>query len=406
MHNFNENDKIKICSAIERGVRFGAEGVTCCGGSDILSPVIITAEEMASGNVTYDLVVQRRIELFERLNGLREGPTGSCLKCSLLTERRYGDVNFEYLGNHDIRGVCSFNIQHYTMCNLRCSYCLFTIQNNFKPPKYNNIIEFIELFRSRGKLLGGSWIDFNGGEPAILDNFDEILDYLVENNVGSVVIYTNSLKYSQSIYNALKENKIHIFTSIDAGTPSTYKSMKRVDGFAKVISNMIRYRESQTKMMFVLKYIICDTNRTDDDLYGFIFAMLLIKPSHVYICPDFSYIKGDIPYESVEFGARMWVLLEKYGAGSTTVYIQSDDMIASQKMKKFSEDIRIKYKELKEKIDYNVDSNSLLYAINNYENRFEDIIKNVNDLAWWIPIRKLRDKFRNKIFKIRAEQSK
>ena len=77
MHNFKQNDIVKICKYIESGVRFSYEGITCCCANTFISPVIITAQEMASGKVTYDLVVQRRIELFETLNGLREGPTGS-----------------------------------------------------------------------------------------------------------------------------------------------------------------------------------------------------------------------------------------------------------------------------------------------------------------------------------------
>lgn len=85
------------------------------------------------------------------------------------------------------------------------------------------------------------------------------------------------------------------------------------------------------------------------------------------------------------------------------MYIQSDDMIGDPKFAKFSKDIREKYKELKEKNYYQdnlyniVKINAELMSISNNESRIEKIIKNVNDLAWWIPIRKLRDKFRNKV---------
>ena len=409
MHNFQPTDKVKICKYIESGVRFFYNGITCCCVNTFQSPIIITAEEMKNGEVTYELVVQRRKELFEKVNGLREGDTGSCLQCNLLMEREYKDVNFEYLGGHGY--VSGFNIQHLTLCNLRCSYCYFTKVNNFKPAIYNNITEFINLFKEKGKLIGGNWIEFNGGEPTLLENFDEILDYLIKNNCGTVCLFTNSLKYSQSVFNALKENKICLITSIDAGTPSTYKKMKKVDGYIKVLDNLIRYKSSGTKTsLFALKYIICEENMNDDDLYGFVFAMLLIRPSHVYICPDFPYGDREIPYESVEFGAKMWLLLEKYGKGSTIVYIQSDDMKGDPKFAKFSNDIRLKYKELKDKMDYDeelynivkinesLSNNAELYnVINSYENKLNNIQNNINKLAWWIPIRKWRDNFRNKM---------
>ncbi|WP_295161151.1 radical SAM protein [uncultured Brachyspira sp.] len=407
MNNFKPNDKVKICKYIESGVRFYYGGITCCCANTFQSPIIITAEEMKSGKVTYELIIQRRIELFERLNGLAEGPTGDCLKCNLLMEREYKDVNFDYLGGHGY--TSGFNIQHFTSCNLRCSYCSFTTENNFKPPVYTNLIEFIELFRSRGKLIGGNWIEFNGGEPTILEDFDEILDYLTKNNCGTVMLFSNSLKYSESVYNALKENKIFITTSIDAGTPSTYKKMKRVDGYIKVIENMIRYKMSGTKSMFVLKYIICEENRSNDDLYGFVFAILLIRPTHVYICPDFPYGDKQIPDESVEFGARMWLILEKYGKGFTTVYIQSDDMKGDPKFAKYSGDIRAKYNELKDNMNYEEDLynivkfNEDLSNINFY-NKLNNIQNNINKLAWWIPIRKWRDNFRNKI--LNADQTR
>ncbi|TKZ15772.1 radical SAM protein, partial [Brachyspira catarrhinii] len=77
------------------------------------------------------------------------------------------------------------------------------------------------------------------------------------------------------------------------------------------------------------------------------------------------------------------------------------------KFAKFSADIRAKYKELKDKINYKEDSynivkinenlsnNSELYnVINSYESKFENIKNNINKLAWWIPVKKWRDDFR------------
>lgn len=64
------------------------------------------------------------------------------------------------------------------MCNMRCKYCLYTIENDFAAPQYNNIIQFIEEFRVRGKLDYPNNVDYNGGEPTLLKNFGEILNYL------------------------------------------------------------------------------------------------------------------------------------------------------------------------------------------------------------------------------------
>ena len=81
------NDLVKSCKYIEKGTYFALEGVRCCVHADIASPVIITADEIRNNTDIYDLVVQRRRELFAAVNGLTEGPTGSCLSCDHLKRR-------------------------------------------------------------------------------------------------------------------------------------------------------------------------------------------------------------------------------------------------------------------------------------------------------------------------------
>ncbi len=201
-------------------------------------------------------------------------------------------------------------IQHYTKCNERCTYCNFTVEDNFIGPQYE-FLGYLEEFRKRGKLSGGNWIDFSGGEPATLKNFDEILNYFLSHKLGTVVVYSNSTVYKQSIYDALKRNQIILTTSLDTGLASTYKKLRGLDFYSKVIENLIRYRNSGTSGLW-LKYVVCDVNRTEDDLWSFIMAVLAIKPDKVMICPEFAYGADSFPEETVAFAARLWYLLEKH----------------------------------------------------------------------------------------------
>jgi hypothetical protein len=154
-------------------------------------------------------------------------------------------------------------------------------------------------------------IDFSGGEPALLKNLDQILDYLLSNKLGTVVLYSNAAIFSQSIYDALGKNRIILTTSLDTGLASTYKKLRGANAYAKVIANLIRYRNSGTSGLW-LKYVICDINRTDDDLWSFLTAVLAIKPDKVMICPDFPHGEVTIPDETVAFAARLWYHLEKF----------------------------------------------------------------------------------------------
>ena len=331
------------CKYIESGIRFAIDGVRCCCANTFQSPFILSAEEMQQGNVTYDLVVQRRRELFEALNGWNNKDIGDCARCQLKYKTKYKNINFDYLGGHGLALSSGFNIQHFTQCNLRCSYCSFTQRNDFRPPVYNNIIDFIELFRKRGKLKKGEWIEYNGGEPTLLPNFEELLNYLLKYKIGTVAVFSNAVKYSPAIYNALKANKIFLTTSIDAGTSATFKKIRGADAYYQVLENCMRYQQSGTTKLF-LKYIICDENTTEDDLRGFVFAMCTIRPARVYICPNFYYGDRQVTQKEVDFAARMWYLLEKYG--SLSVYIQSDDMKGDPRFAEFSVRTREAYKQL------------------------------------------------------------
>jgi len=302
------NDLVKSCKYIEKGTYFALEGMRCCVHANIASPVLITAEEIRNNSEIYDLVVERRRDHFAAVNGWSEEPTGSCLSCDHLKEKKFKDVNFEYLGGEPLPGA--MGIQHFSQCNQRCTYCVFTREDNFIKSQYD-ILNYLEQFRKRGKLRGNNWIDFSGGEPALLKDLDKILSYLSKNKLGTVVVYSNAAVYSQSIYDGLKKNKIILTTSLDTGLASTYKKLHGVDAYSRVIGNLIRYRNSGTSGLW-LKYIVCDINRTEDDLWSFLTAMLAIKPDKVMICPEFAVGEKKIPEEVTRFAARLWYLLEKF----------------------------------------------------------------------------------------------
>ena len=124
---------------------------------------------------------------------------------------------------------------------------------------------------------------------------------------------------------------------------STYKKLRGADVYAKVIANLIRYRNSGTSGLW-LKYVVCDINRTEDDLWGFIMAVLAIKPDKVMICPDFPLGNNGIPDESVAFAARLWYLLEKF-----TAFMPVDYTTAFQDSmwQKYRADLKLSIQELK-----------------------------------------------------------
>ena len=307
-YNFQPNDIVKTCKYLEKGLCFQTQGLLCCVHGSLASPVIVSTEEIKNGQCTHELIVRRRKELFLGLNGKKEVDLGACKGCCNVITKKFKDVSFDTLGGEYLPG--GFNIQNYTACNERCLYCCYAQQNDFRPPQYD-ILQIWEMFRKKGKLKKHNWIDFSGGEPAILKNLDEILSYTLKHDLGIVVIYSNASIFSPLIYEGLKKNKFILTTSLDTGLKSTYAKLRGADLFDQVIDNLIRYRNSGTKGLW-LKYVVTEHNRTEDDRCSFVLAMLALRPNKVLISPDFPYGDKQIPPETVAFIAKLWYLLEKY----------------------------------------------------------------------------------------------
>lgn len=301
-------DIVKVCPHLQYGCCFQLSGIhACCLGTTMSRP-LITLDEIKNGTVTYDLIVERRKELFAAINGLNDQDCGHCATCIFIKKVPYKEVDFSNCGGHPLPSA--FNIQHYTACNERCSYCCYAQNNDFKAPQYD-ILKILDLFKEKGKLKGNNWIDFSGGEPAILKDFDEILEYFDNNNMGTVVVYSNASIYSQKLCDLLRDNKIILTTSVDTGLCSTYKKIRGLDAFPKVMDNLMKYRNSGTGNMW-LKYVVTEDNKTEDDMWSFLMAMLAIRPNRIMFCPDFPYGDNEIPEDTVEFIAKLWHLTEKY----------------------------------------------------------------------------------------------
>ncbi len=308
IEDLKPDDIVKSCPYVEHGVYFAIDGVHCCVNGTFYSPIIASNDELNNKTIDYNTIIQRRKDIFTGINGITTNDVGCCKNCCNLVEKKFRDVRFDILGGEHLPG--GMGIQHYTMCNYRCTYCCYAIENKFDKPQYN-ILDFLNIYKAKNKLKGNNWIDFSGGEPAMLNNIDEILQYFYKNNLGTVVIYSNASIYSKKIFELLKKNKIILTTSLDTGMFSTYQKLRGTNAFPKTIENLIKYRNSGTNNLW-LKYVITESNRTEDDLWSFLLAMLAIKPNKVMISPDFPYGDKEIPQETVKFAAKLWYLLEKY----------------------------------------------------------------------------------------------
>lgn len=304
---------VKSCDKLEAGLRFGQEGICACALGPFQSPVYWTPHEAASQDITKDKVIKRRGEIFDMLND--DHSETPCKGCQMVYEKPFKDVDFSRLGHIDFSET--------SLCNIRCDYCYYTKADAFNKSNFDSLKVLREF--EREDVIWDSAVDFGGGEPTILPNFSECLDYF-ESRGTRVFLYTNGAKYSQAAYDGLVKGSISwLCVSLDCGTPSTYNATKLRDYFPRVMDSLFKYVEASQKGLgnVSVKYIFTENNCGVDDIYGFALAMKALQPDKIWLTFDFEPTKGlaadeddfgDFDYTKlVEAYVRLFMLLKQYG---------------------------------------------------------------------------------------------
>jgi len=312
-NTYRSEDLVKSCPRLESGLRLGIEGVRACQLGAFASPIFWSADEAAQIKITKEMIVEKRKWLFGLLNDEESDIT--CSLCHMVRRKRFADVDFTQLGQIDLAAT--------TLCNLRCKYCNSTIHNWFFESKYDDLA-ILREFRP----LDVQWdsaVDFNGGEPSLLKNLDEYLDFFSSRRI-QVRFMTNGVKFHQSVFDGLADGSIHwVVTSLDAETPSTYLRLKQRDYYLQVLENLTRYAYagSQNGGRLAVKYIFCSDNCSDDDIAGFTYAMLAIRPHQIWLTFDFvplqdhpihaKHLRNYDYSKDVAAYAKMHALMKKHG---------------------------------------------------------------------------------------------
>ncbi len=292
---------VKSCYKLESGLRLGPEAIRACCYSVIVSPSYYEAENVPL-DISKEQLVSKRRELFDMLND--DISDISCKKCDMVVYKDESAVSFDKLGFIDLA--------HYSYCNLRCNYCGFTRESGFKKPAYD-ALKILRLFES-SDVEFGSCVDFNGGEPTLLPDLIEYLSFFRDNKIR-VRLYSNGVKYSQAVYDALIDGTIMwLIVSLDAGSGETFKQMKGVDAYEKVVDNLRKYSEAglQKGGRLSVKYVFTKNNISEVDVNGFVETMLMVRPQQVMMTYDFNSLVDLYAGKEVDFKAEYAPMVAAY----------------------------------------------------------------------------------------------
>lgn len=204
-------------------------------------------------------------------------------------------------------------ISHIKLCNAKCIYCEEEFRNR---RKYYDVFPVINDIISKGLFRNDGLVIFQGGEPTLMNNFEEIIDLFISQN-ANIKVNTSGIKFSKGLYNAIEKGNVQVCISLDSGNKETYKKIKYTDKFNIVCENIKKYSEAaekSEKSEVVIKYLIIpgynDNLKDIDDWFSTVKSLNIKKialdieykyiarneqqiPNYIYCLFDYMYNYAD-----------------------------------------------------------------------------------------------------------------
>lgn len=228
------------CSFLEEGINFDLDKVCdCCISHNDNRGLPILLNSYNGEMIDWEKLFDKKAE---RISRQKEKTIYDCEGCYHLNE------NYTYTNE---RKISEFHFSHCRLCNAKCIYC----SDEYSGSNRNyNTYPIIKDLIEKGYYKAGGEATFQGGEPTLMHNFDELVQLFTEH--GTVVrIHTSGIKYSETVKNALEQGKGSVVISIDSGCKTTYKKIKQVDKFDNVCETIQKYAKANNDNV-IIKYII------------------------------------------------------------------------------------------------------------------------------------------------------
>lgn len=222
------------CKHLEHGIAFFSRNIECCcissheGGGQIECIPDYFGEKIDWEK----FFAQRR-----KIRDLHKSGEiySKCKGCYYLEERDWDDEDY----------FCEMLIGHWSHCNCNCIYC-YTDEDKYyyNTREFYKVLPVIKDMLNRNLIRNGGEITFGGGEPTILEEFEDLLEAFLSHGINNIRIHSSGIKFSPAIFKGLSEGKVTAIISIDSATPETYKRIKNINAFSKVRENIGKYAKS------------------------------------------------------------------------------------------------------------------------------------------------------------------
>ena len=242
--------KYKCCHILKHGLCFFDKLLTSCcfspndqivGG---LPPIIFNnyKGELLSSDFLFERI-HNYDDIYKKGKCIK-----SCFNCYHLEEKEWDEDDY----------IDYITITHFSSCQANCIYCTNNLEHSKRTNGNYKILPVLRDFKNKGIIRNGVELHIGGGEFTIYDECDELIEEFALSNYAKVYIPTNAIHFSEKLQEALCVGGVKsIIVSLDSGCRQTYKKIKRIDAFDKVIDNLSKYSNNgKSKGAICLKYIV------------------------------------------------------------------------------------------------------------------------------------------------------
>lgn len=237
------------CPWIEHGLVFFRYKIAmCCNCGHEGSIQTLVRNNFIGQKINWDRIFKIK-EMYRNFHKKGKIHTG-CVACPYLQEEKWNNDNY----------IDNLYISHWTNCNSKCIYCYATkYPEDFQRKKAYHVLPFIKEMNEKGILRPGGILSFGGGEPTLLDEFEDIVTYLLDNYYWGIRVHTSGVLYSPALARAINEIRGYVVVSVDAGSPEIFEKIKQVPFYDKVRETIRKYALQTTflgRYLVSAKYII------------------------------------------------------------------------------------------------------------------------------------------------------
>ena len=237
------------CPWIEHGlVFFRYKLAMCCNCGHEGSIQTLIRNNYVGQKIDWDRIFQVK-DMYRRFHKKGKIHTG-CVSCPYLKEDKWD--NSRYIDN--------IYISHWTQCNSKCIYCYATQKpEDFDMPQTYHVLPILKEMFDKGILRAGGIISFGGGEPTLLDEFEDLVTFLLDNYFWGIRVHSSGIKYSPALARAINEIRGYVVVSVDSGSAEAFEKIKQVPCYDKVRETVRKYALQTTflgRYLVSAKYII------------------------------------------------------------------------------------------------------------------------------------------------------